>query len=36
MNIKELNELCRINNWSIRYNKYGIHNGFNTFDYSLK
>lgn len=35
MSIKELNEFCRLHNFSIRYNKYRIHNGFNTFDYHL-
>ena len=33
MTIKELDEFCKLHNYSIRYNRKRIHNGFNTSDY---
>lgn len=36
MGIKTLNEYCRLHNFSIRYNRQRMHNGFNTFDYTVR
>ncbi|MHA2011212.1 MAG: hypothetical protein ACTSWG_02475 [Candidatus Helarchaeota archaeon] len=35
MTIKELDEYCRLHNFSIIYNRQRIHCGFRCFDYRL-
>lgn len=35
MNIKQLDEYCRLRNYSIRYNRQRMHNGYNKFDYPV-
>ena len=34
ISIKELDEKCRLNNYSIKYNRKKEHNGYKTFDYA--
>lgn len=34
--IKQLNDKCRLHQWSINYNKQHIPNGFNTHDYCME